>query len=226
VETVDDLQSHLGRYPGRGLGLFLGPADAIRWTYFLTGRSAASRARRFRLVGDSLVVESTDESATHDPLRHYVCATLGSDGRLVVGNGQQVQHIASILSRGGSAEDAAGELEPEPDPPIYTPRISLVVGDDEAVSIAVTRGPDGDATRRVADATPSRGEMVVLHTYSGSLESPRGSAPEFRLPIDEVSSPSSALWSALDPDLRVMMCEGSSSSAVPTDWWGPASEPQ
>lgn len=220
VDVVGDLRSRLGSYPGRGLGLFRGPNDGIRWIYFLTGRSAASRSRRFRVADGSLVVEATDESTTHDSLRHYVCAALVNAGeRLVIGNGEHVQHIASALGAGGTPEAAAADLEPEPDPPIFTPRISLVVGASDALSIVVRRGPDGNVARRVAQVTPRRSELVVLHTYGGSLESPYGSAPEFRLALSDDLSPTNALWSALDPDLRVMMCEGSSTTAAPSDWW-------
>lgn len=222
MDAVAELRARLGEYPGRGLALYRGADASIRWVYFLSGRSEESRARRFGLLDGSVTVESTSESSGHDPLRHYVCATsVGEGGAVVVGNGEQVQQIASVLAAGGTANDAAELLEPEPDPPIFTPRIAVVVDRVSATTIVVSKGLEGDIHRVVEDASPLHAEAVVVHTYAGTAATPVGSAPGFRLPAVDVGFFTDALWSALDPRFRIMMCEGSAQSAVPVRWWPP-----
>ncbi|THJ69082.1 IMP cyclohydrolase [Candidatus Frankia alpina] len=89
------------RYPGRGV-LWARTLDgALHGGYFLTGRSAASQARRLMRRDAELIVAATG-AAAHDPLRHYVAAR-ERGGWLVFGNGEQVAAVADRLEAGQPA---------------------------------------------------------------------------------------------------------------------------
>ncbi|WP_307530858.1 IMP cyclohydrolase [Streptomyces umbrinus] len=62
--------------------------------------------------------------AERDALRHYPAAREGTDW-LVLGNGEQVATIAERLTGGALPVAALDQLDYEPDPPIFTPRISV-----------------------------------------------------------------------------------------------------
>jgi IMP cyclohydrolase len=208
----------LSGYPGRGLVLWRGDAGVVGWLYFLTGRSSSSRARLFVEQGSALAVVPVDEAASVDPLRHYVCATRveGSD-RLVIGNGDHVSAIARAQRVGTSLASAVSVLDPEPDPPINTPRIAAVIDGRELWLVAVVGGDDGRgaATRRVEAVDLGGGEMVVLHTYGGTVDEPLGSAPQWRGAVPTGGVMADVEWDRLDPALRVGLVEGSAPSPVP-----------
>ncbi|MGI5285016.1 IMP cyclohydrolase [Nonomuraea polychroma] len=123
------------RYPGRSVVWARTLDGAMCGGYLLTGRSQASKERALRLVGQELVVGPPDPTP-NDPLRHYVAATQ-RDSWLVFGNGEQVATVADRLQAGRPPVLALDGLDYEPDPPIFTPRITV---------------PDGGAwTRRDCD---------------------------------------------------------------------------
>lgn len=111
-------------YPGRGVLWAKTLSGALCGGYFLTGRSAASKARAVRRGDGELIVSPTGESE-HDPLRHYVAAR-ERGGWLVFGNGEQVAVVSDRLQEARSPIEALSGLEYEPDPPIFTPRITVV----------------------------------------------------------------------------------------------------
>ena len=117
-------------YPGRGvLWCRTGDGTALG-AYFLTGRSPASQARALhrtaphRTAGGELIVAPSD-AREHDRLRHYVAACQSGD-LLVFGNGEQVSTVADRLSAGQTPVLALDELDYEPDPPIFTPRLTVI----------------------------------------------------------------------------------------------------
>ncbi len=131
------------RYPGRGV-LWARTLDGS-WCagYFLTGRSAESRARSLCRNGGAgtggavprgaaaggvgeLTVAPTTASG-HDPLRHYAAVRERRDGWLVYGNGEQVAQVAELLEAGRTPAEAMAGLAYEPDPPIFTPRLTVAV---------------------------------------------------------------------------------------------------
>ena len=154
------------RYPGRGV-LWVRTRDgALRGGYFLTGRSAASRARVLRRGDGELIVAPTGESA-HDPLRHYVAAR-EHGGWLVFGNGEQVTVVADRLAEGRTPTEALAGLEYEPDPPIFTPRITV------AADLAPERGAWFGAARR------SRGGRTAART--GAMTLRRAGCARYAMP--------------------------------------------
>ena len=190
--------------------------ERLSWAYFLTGRSAASRQRRFLQRAGSLLVAPTEPGAEHDELRHYECALeITGTGQIVVGNGDHVSQIAHALRIGATPREAIAPLEPEPDPPLNTPRIAAIIDDDHS-SIVTIRQRAGRTERLVEPVVLEPAECLVLHTYSGSVDQPVGSAPQLRFQTHFSEPVAQLLWPALDPDYRVMLAAGRAGSAVPT----------
>ncbi|WP_392675878.1 IMP cyclohydrolase [Streptomyces sp. LN785] len=199
------------RYPGRGVLWARTLGGALCGGYFLTGRSAASKARVLRRGDGGLIVAPTGELA-HDPLRHYVAAR-ERGGWLVFGNGGQVAMVSDRLQEGRTPTEATSGLAYEPDPPIFTPRITVAVdlhsGHDTWFG-AARRSAGGRSaadvlTLAVRDLGP--GDVVLMTTYRSDghqvatgvpfLEARTGAADQDEL-LEEV-------WAALAPEFRVAM---------------------
>ncbi|WP_037908489.1 IMP cyclohydrolase [Actinacidiphila yeochonensis] len=209
---MDDLGAVLKEnpYPGRGV-LWCVTGDGTRLgVYFLTGRSPASRSRSLRLDGRGDLVVAAREKGVHDPLRHYVAARQQGDW-LVYGNGEQVAVVAGRLAGGEPTRDALDGLDYEPDPPVFTPRITVVAGGPtggEAWFGAARRSSGKRAatdrmTLRVADADP--GEGVLVTTYRSDVRTVETGAPytEVRTAARDREALLDEVWSSLDPGLRV-----------------------
>ncbi len=168
------IEDALSEYPGRGLIYSTDLAGAAWWVYFITGRSPASKARQVRSDPDGLVIAPIDESTDSDNLRHYACARSAHD-TLVVGNGDHIDVLADGIRAGQSSDDLASRIEPEPDPPIWTPRIALVMGKDP--HFLAVHGSEDEIVRRIEAIPRARGSAAMLTTYSGSTEELAGHAP-------------------------------------------------
>ncbi|WP_285663407.1 IMP cyclohydrolase [Actinorhabdospora filicis] len=195
------------RYPGRGvLWCRTGDGDTLG-AYFLTGRSEASRARVLhRTEGGELVV-APSASSEHDHLRHYVAARQSGDW-LVYGNGEQVATVADRLDSGLIPALALDGLDYEPDPPIFTPRLT-VVADGRRAWFGAARHSGGERTAtnrltlQVGDLAP--GEGVLMTTYrSSEHEVATGDAfAEVRIAAADRGGLLDELWSCLPGHLRV-----------------------
>lgn len=191
-------------YPGRLLLLARTADGQLAAGYALTGRSTESRARRLELITeDELAVLPVEESAD-DALRHYSAACLG-EAWTVYGNGRQVSEVAARLRDGQHPDQALHGLEYEPDPPIYTPRITAVVDRiDGTAWFAAARRPQGG--RRTADTTVTRlgslaiGEGVALFTYESDGDEVR--TAQHHVDLHTTAADAKALmdelWAALD----------------------------
>jgi IMP cyclohydrolase len=197
------------RYPGRSVVWARTLNGRMCGGYLLTGRSPASRARALRLADQELLVGPTD-LVGNDPLRHYVAATQ-RDHWLVFGNGEQVVTVADRLRQRQPPAVALDGLDYEPDPPIFTPRITVIV-DMNAPSNAWF----GAARRSLSDRTSTNvltlavrdlapGDAVLMTTYVSDgqhlvtgepfVEASTKAADQHGL-LDE-------LWEALDPRFQV-----------------------
>ncbi|MFD8009194.1 IMP cyclohydrolase [Streptomyces sp. NPDC058955] len=196
-------------YPGRGVLCARTLSGDVLGGYFLTGRSAASKDRALRLVGDELLVGPTEETE-HDPLRHYAAA-LATPEWLVFGNGEQVSEVTGRLLKGASAADSLGELEYEPDPPIRTSRITALLSRDGGRTAVLGAARPSTGTRlttnvmtlTVRDLEP--GEALLMTTYRSD-----GQTVAVASPFDETTTGShdaegllDEIWSALNPAYRV-----------------------
>lgn len=226
-------------YPGRGIAVHRHHDGGLEWIYFLTGRSEASRRRVLHAEDDRVLVVPTDEAAAPDPLRHYACVRAVGQV-LVVGNGDHVDQIADAFvpdahrpaieledddhSDATTLGDAARACEPEPDPPIRTPRIAVATRAGahsaqggwaivHAWSVAFT--PD-ELVRSTWTVQLELGEGFVLHTYGSGVDDVTSDATIHRFdaggPGTDVAG---RLWHALDPNLRVALAVGPVPSAIP-----------
>lgn len=213
------LEDCISEYPGRGLIFKVDAAGEAAWVYFITGRSDASRARTVRTEPDGLVVVPTSMSAETDVLRHYVCARW-ADGKLVVGNGDHVDVLARGLEQGRSLEEVVDSIDPEPDPPIWTPRIALVMG-QAAHFVSVSRANEV-TSRRVHEAALAPNSASVLTTYSGTALEPVGDAPfatvRERRPTSTMCD--ELFYDHLDERRRVLLIAGTTTKATAprVDW--------
>ncbi|WP_195909273.1 IMP cyclohydrolase [Microlunatus sp. Gsoil 973] len=195
-------------YPGRVIIVARTPTGLV-CAYAATGRSEASRQRRIRLTGDGdLLVEPTVGDAS-DPLRHYR-AVRRTDRHFVLGNGSQVDPVADRIAAGEVPAVALEDLEYEPDPPIYTPRITAVVADDDWVWLAAAHR--GSAARASADTIVTRagelavGDGLLLSTYRGPVAEPVTN----KVPVPITTTAGShtelarQLWDGLDAERRVL----------------------
>ncbi|HQG54570.1 MAG TPA: IMP cyclohydrolase [Thermoleophilia bacterium] len=180
---MDELTALLGAntYPGRGLVL-AGTAHGALVAYFVTGRSPASQQREIRRgAAGELLVSPLGEGAD-DPLRHYAAART-SDDWLVVGNGRQVDTVLEKLEAGHAPQIALDGLEHEPDAPIFTDRITLVVSRAtpvEAVFGVARRSAGGRTTSDIhmlVVREPAPGDAVLLTTYKSDGETIEGGRP-------------------------------------------------
>lgn len=201
-----EIEFSLAPYPGRGVAYHVANDGAVGWIYFVTGRSRSSRAREIYDDGDSLIVRPTDPGVPADALRHYHCVRRAG-GDLIVGNGDHVAVVADALVSGSTVEQAAQLLEPEPDAPLFTPRIALVLG--ETAHLVAIRRSDSRTERVVLDAEARPSTVTALSTYSGTPGQPAGTAP-VRRTVDGRSlvEVAEAIWHVLDPSLRVALVAG------------------
>jgi len=199
------LSQRLGDYPGRGLLVHVDRRGVVGWIYFVTGRSGASRQRMVQQAGNALFIRPSVGNPTDD-LRHYACAR-SFDDRLVVGNGDHVDALASGLQAGETLAAAICSIHPEPDPPIYTPRIAVLLNEDITLLSVRRDGNDVARTCVPVDRQPATSTLII--TYAGTREQPEGKAPVQTFAddrtFDEVIDD---LWGSLAPELRVLAVAG------------------
>ncbi len=201
-------------YPGRGL--VIGRLESGDWAqlYWIMGRSANSRNRRFAVDGPELRTEPLDASRVEDPTNIIYEAMLELDGRFIVSNGDQTRTIHDALFAGARFEDALATRERENDAPNYTPRIAglLDTRDGAAeISLAILRANDVDAayTDRTVylPALPPPGLGYGLTTYAtdGSPLPPFRGDPLW-LPLDgDLDEILDSYWAALDASNRIAL---------------------
>ncbi|MFT4164797.1 MAG: IMP cyclohydrolase [Microlunatus sp.] len=195
-------------YPGRGILVARTADDGLCIVYFMTGRSPASRDRALVRDDGSLYARARS-AADHDPLRHYRSVAVGPRW-CVVGNGDQVDVITANLES-MSPTDAVQGIDYEPDPPLRTPRISVVAPRDGGpVVLAASRASVlNPATTKITCLTLGDlavGCGVLTTTYrSRGTEVVDTSHPPVEVSIDAVAADEllAEVWGALPADLRV-----------------------
>jgi len=193
-------------YPGRGLVLNRSDDGAVTVSIFLTGRSHASQARTLVHAHGAFEVVPTDGVAD-DPLRHYH-GMIARGMRLVAGNGRQVSDIAASGAGPATGEGEIRRQMYEPDPPIFTPRLSAIVDPDgapQALLGIAFRGGSGDVKHRleqISMLTP--GDVWLMHTYDGNVNAPNAEGFIVQLRGDDTGTcGAQAIWNALHPQYRV-----------------------
>ncbi len=201
------------RYPGRGLVVGRSSVDT-GWVmlYWIMGRSAQSRNRRFVADGGMLQTVPVDPQLVADASLILYDAMLELPGIYLVSNGAQTRALAEGLAAGETFDTALASWQHEPDAPHYTPRISamLRLEQPEVTLSLLTANPvdpaytDRSTYRR---AIPAPGLGVGLTTYRGDghpLPSFRGEPLLLPCP-GSPKALAQLYWEALDADNRIAL---------------------
>jgi hypothetical protein len=202
-------------YPGRGLVVGRSSVEAA-WlmVYWIMGRSAHSRNRRFVAEGSTLRTEPVDLHQVDDPSLIIYDAMLELPGIYLVGNGDQVRTVYDALQTGGQFDAALATREREPDAPHYTPRISAMLDlhpSPAGLSLNILKAnpADPEATDRFTyhPAAPPAGFGLCLTTYLGDGNPlPSFSGEPLLLPVEGTADQVlNTYWNALDADHRLAL---------------------
>lgn len=224
-----NFERHLkqNRYPGRGLVVGQGEAGDWLQLYWLMGRSAGSRNRILESEGAVLRTAPRDRQAqVGDPALTLYEAMLELPGVYLVGNGNQVRHVADALAAGREALAALAECEREPDAPNYTPRISAMLdfrsGRPE-ITLSILKAGAFDSAQsdrfHYRPAPPPPGFGLALTTYAGDGEPlPAFCGEPLPMPLDGTPEALAARYfEALDGEYRVALAI----KRIPRDGTGP-----
>lgn len=201
------------QYSGRGIILGATPKGKAAIAYFIMGRSASSRARRFMRMGDDLVIKYTaDRDPEHAELIVYSpLRMLGST--VIVTNGDQTDTVYDALVLGGSFESALATRCFEPDPPHFTARISGLVTFDECepsfeLSVLKAADPEGlTCIRQFFRYEKQPGVAHYIHTYMGGtqvLKTFEGEPHEVGV-CEDIDEFTDAVWNGINDDNKVAL---------------------
>lgn len=216
-KAQDNFQRHIQENPYPGRGLVIGrAADDEAWLqiYWIMGRSAHSRNRRFVANGSTLCTEPVDESLVEDPSLIIYEAMLELPGIYLVSNGDQTKTLYETLKGGGTFDSALATREREPDAPNYTPRISGMLAPDHAlgpIALSILKANLADPvwtdrfTYRPASPQPGLGYCLTTYTGDGS-PLPSFAGDPLLLPCQGTAEQIlDTYWQALDAGNRVSL---------------------
>ena len=211
----NNLDRHLRTNPYPGRGLIVGRSsveDAWLMIYWIMGRSAHSRNRRFVVEGSSLRTEPVNLELVTDPSLIIYEAMLELPRVFLVSNGDQTGTLSETLQAGGTFDAALAQKEREPDAPNYTPRISAMLdlrGRSAAITLSILKAnranPEYTDRFTYRPAPPPPGLGVCLTTYMGDgapLPSFRGD-PLLLPCAGSAEAVLDSYWDALDTSNRI-----------------------
>lgn len=217
MRPEDHFERHIAANPYPGRGLVIGRSDtgdAYVMIYWIMGRSAHSRNRKFTVDGATLRTEPVDVSQLKDPALIIYDAMLEWPGVYIISNGNQTRTIYDAIRAGGSFDAALETREHEPDAPNFTPRISGLLdfrGGSPAVTLSILKASPFDAglTDRTIfrPSPPPPGYGVGLTTYMGDGDPLPGYTGD-PLPLPCHGDPDDLVatyWQALDPENRIAL---------------------
>ena len=134
-------------YPGRGIIIGCSENDTrLVVLYFIMGRSENSRNRIFEKTSLGLRTKAFDPSKMKDPSLVIYNPIRTFNKHIIVSNGDQTDTIYDYLSKGSDFHSALLTREYEPDPPIYTPRISGLIKPDGSYILSILKKDDKNST--------------------------------------------------------------------------------
>ena len=214
---MTDLKNELTQnaYPGRGI-LLGRSADGgfAAIAYFIMGRSENSRNRIFEPDGQGLRTKAFDESKMADPSLVIYSPVRVLGNRTIVTNGDQTDTVYDFLKKGASFEDALRTRTFEPDPPLFTPRISGLVSvenDRFSYRLSILKSNQGNGAsclRQFFDyPEPVSGEGHFIHTYQCDGNPPPSFTGEPKTVSigNNLDAFTSLLWDSLNPDNKISL---------------------
>ena len=198
-------------YPGRSIVLGKhkdGKHMVI--AYFIMGRSVNSRNRIFVADGDGLRPQAHDPAKLSDPSLVIYAPVRVLNGVQIVTNGDQTDTIYAFMSQGKTFEEALRTRTFEPDPPIYTPRVSGII-ENGNYKLSILKSADGNPSsvrRYFFEYTdPIAGQGHFIHTYrcDGNPVPSFEGEPE-QVEIDgTLDGFTDTIWESLNEDNKVSL---------------------
>lgn len=221
MQNKDIFQDLKGNtYPGRGIviGQSMDGKSAAT-AYFIMGRSVNSRNRVFVAEGNHLRTQAHDPALLTDPslVIYYPVRTF--DGGMIVTNGDQTDTVYDLIADQPSLPVSDCFLRAlltrtfEPDPPLFTPRISGILEYKEtgfSYWLSILKSTNGDpaaAQRQFFSYEPMPGLGHFIHTYQCDGDPVPSFAGEPKpVAIDrDIDSFAEGLWESLNPDNKVSL---------------------
>lgn len=209
-------------YPGRGMVLGVDESGnyAVQ-VYWLTGRSESSRNRILKKDGRRIFTAVADPDRSGDTdkpaLKYYTAMTENAQSfHYVVGNGIQTSDVIRYINDYGRLSKCVASFSYEPDPPIFTPRITglthVYYSRDKSVSfelsiIRKSRRSDEAEHFSYEYESIGRGVGYGIMTYAGDGNPP----PVFEgepqlLPLrGSVKTILTEYWNVLNKENRVAL---------------------
>ena len=217
--TIHNISQYLQQrlYPGRGIVTGLSPDGKFAVSaYFIMARSENSRNRVFEPTAGGLRTRAFDESKLTDPSLVIYNAMESMGRALIVTNGDQTDTIVEEIHTGeGGFESALKTREFEPDPPIFTPRISSITkfykSDPLKYKLSILKATDSDGTtcsRHFFNYTALQGVGHFIHTYShddGTRVYPFEGEPLMIATTDSIDEFANSIWDSLNEDNKVSL---------------------
>lgn len=200
-------------YPGRGLAIGR-TADGKKAVlcYFIMGRSTGSRNRVFEADGEGIRTRAFDESKLPNPSLYVYRAVRMLGKYTIVTNGDQTDTVYDALSEGKNFYDALRTRTFEPDPPIWTPRISGLLsvenGQMSYVLSILKNGGDETPLRYFYEyESPLAGEARIIHTYAHDGDPvPSFDGDPERVTIEgDIDAFAKSLWESLNEQNKVSL---------------------
>lgn len=220
INLFEDLKQNA--YPGRGIVVGKSQDGKCAVTaYFIMGRSVNSRNRVFVAEGENLRTQAHDPALLTDPslVIYYPVRTF--EGGMIVTNGDQTDTIYNLIQSenrpcciGSCFVKALRTRTFEPDPPLFTPRISAVLeyGNGEfSYQLSILKSTDGDpsaAQRQFFEYDPLPGLGHFIHTYKCDGNPVVPSFEGEPKPIElsgGIDALADSLWESLNPDNKVSL---------------------
>ncbi len=174
----------------------------------IMGRSVNSRNRVYRQDGGRVYTDLAQPDPKAD-ISLIIYNAMDEEGnKYVASNGVQTDTVIENLRRGKTFVGALNSHTYEPDPPNFTPRITVVCSVDDTVPRAsfslIHKDPDSGAPNRPSWNFPLLipGTGYYLSTYRGALSSFEGSPRPLPL-LGSMESLADMLWGTLNTENRV-----------------------
>lgn len=218
IHIFEDLKSNT--YPGRGI--VIGQSGDGRHAvaaYFIMGRSVNSRNRIFVTEGENMRTQAHDPALLTDPSLVIYYPVRTYNGGLIVTNGDQTDTISDFIAAhpgcpvSGAFQQALLTRTFEPDPPLYTPRVSGIISYENSgfsYWLSILKSADGDpaaAQRQFFRYEPLPGLGHFIHTYKcdGNPVPSFEGEPKPVFMEGDIDSFIAGLWESLNEDNKVSL---------------------